>query len=60
MNRTVEQILRIFIDPRMHDRYEHLLLVEFVINNAKSKSTGFTPFFWNAAQHLSAGDALRN
>src|SRR5262249_8818583 len=50
-NRTVEQILRIFIDYRQTNWDSVLPLIEFVINNQRSATTGHSPFFLNTGQH---------
>src|SRR5215469_16943190 len=44
-NRTIEQILRIYIDYRQKDWDQLLPLVEFSMNNYRSSSTGASPFF---------------
>jgi transposase InsO family protein len=47
MNRTLEQILRHYINYH-HDNWENFLpLVEFAMNNSPSRTTGFTPFYLN-------------
>jgi hypothetical protein len=43
-NRTMEQILRAYVDPRQQDWDLHLAAAEFAINDSKHKSTGFKPF----------------
>jgi hypothetical protein len=46
-NRVVEEVLRHYINGQ-HSNWEDLLpIVAFAINNAKSASTGETPFFLN-------------
>ena len=50
-NRTLEEVIRHFIDGE-HKQWEELLpLVQFAMNNAKSSSTGETPFFLNHGCH---------
>lgn len=50
-NRVLEEVLRHFIDGE-HKQWEELLpLVSFAMNNAKSSSTGETPFFLNHGCH---------
>jgi hypothetical protein len=50
-NRVIEEVLRHFITGD-HTNWEDLLpLVAFAINNAKSASTGETPFFLNHGTH---------
>ena len=51
MNRTVEQVLRIYVDYRQKNWDELLPLVEFAINNHSSSSTGSSPFFLNSGLH---------
>ena len=50
-NRTVEQILRIFVDYRQMNWDSLLPFVEFCINNQRSSSTGHSPFYLNTGQH---------
>jgi Chromo (CHRromatin Organisation MOdifier) domain len=50
-NRTIEQILRCYVDYRQRDWDALLPLVEFSLNNAKSSSTGASPFFLNSGFH---------
>jgi len=50
-NRVLEEVLRHFIDGE-HKQWEELLpLAAFAMNNAKSSSTGETPFFLNHGCH---------
>ena len=50
-NRVIEEVLRHFIDDS-HKNWEDLLpLVAFAMNNAKSSTTGETPFFLNTGSH---------
>lgn len=51
VNQTLEQYLRIYCDFHQDDWYELLPLAEFVYNNAKSSSTGMSPFFANYGYH---------
>lgn len=51
MNRTIEDMMRHFINPFHNDWHMHLGMVEFAINNSKQESTGMTPFFLNTGQH---------
>ena len=44
LNRTLEQMLRIYISPDMHDWDEWLMPCEFAYNNAIHKATGYSPF----------------
>ena len=50
-NRTIEDILRNYVDKRQNDWDEHLTAVEIAYNNSKQASTGFSPFFLNHGQH---------
>jgi hypothetical protein len=43
-NRTMEVILRAYIEPRQRDWDEHLAAAEFAINDSVHASTRFTPF----------------
>jgi transposase InsO family protein len=43
-NKTMETILRAFIEPRQKDWDEHLAAAEFAINDSVHASTGLTPF----------------
>jgi hypothetical protein len=43
-NRTMEQILRAYVDPRQTDWDRHLSAVEFSINDSRHASSQFTPF----------------
>jgi hypothetical protein len=46
-NRTIEDILRSYVNG-LHDDWDlHLAAAEFAINNSVQASTGFTPFFLN-------------
>jgi hypothetical protein len=50
-NRVLEEVLRHFIDGS-HSNWEELLpLAAFAMNNAKSSSTGETPFYLNHGAH---------
>ena len=50
-NRTVEDMLRHYIDPSQTDWDQHLPAVEFAINNSWQESIKETPFFLNSGQH---------
>jgi hypothetical protein len=50
-NRTLEQMLRMYIDPRMVDWDDHLSMAEFAVNNSANESTKYTPFFLNSGRH---------
>jgi hypothetical protein len=49
-NRTLEQMLRNWVNYKQDDWDEHLAAAEFACNNAKQTSTGVTPFFANTGQ----------
>ena len=51
VNRTLESVLRNYINFEQNDWVKHLHAVEFAINNAKHSSTGFSPFFMNYGFH---------
>ena len=61
-NRTIMQMLRQCINPNQKDWVSKLPTIQFAINSARSKSTGYAPFFlnngripramiWNSADH---------
>lgn len=47
MNRTITQMLRQCILPKQKDWIYKLPIIEFVINSARSETTGYTLFFLN-------------
>ena len=51
MNRTIEQMLRMFVNSAHDDWDVFLPMVEFAYNNASQDSTGETPFVLNTGQH---------
>jgi transposase InsO family protein len=52
-NRTIEDMLRAYVNQRQDD-WDHLLTaVEIAYNNSKQTSTGFSPYFLNYGQHPS-------
>ena len=51
VNRTLEQMLRMFVGPRQDDWDELLPALEFACNNAVHDSTGHTPFYMNQGWH---------
>jgi len=59
-NRTLEEMLRSFVNWRQNDWDQHLSTLEMAINNAKQASTGFSPFYLNYGQEvrLPLDDAL--
>ena len=50
-NKVVEEVLRNFAGPSSRTWDDLLPFVEFAMNNAKSASTGETPFFLNYGKH---------
>ena len=51
MNRVLEDMLRHYIDPRQKNWKDCLPMAEFACNNARSQSTGSTPFYLVFGQH---------
>ena len=51
VNQTLEQYLRIYCNYHQDDWSQLLPLAEFVYNNAKSASTGTSPFYANYGRH---------
>jgi hypothetical protein len=51
-NRTLEDMLRHYVNYRQTDWDEHLTAAEIACNNAKQSSTGFSPFYLNAGQEI--------
>lgn len=47
-NRTLEEMLRAFVNHRPDNWDQFLPALEFAFNNTKNSSTGFTPFFLNS------------
>lgn len=59
-NRTLEEMLRAFVDQQHSDWDLHLAMCEFAVNNATQESTGETPFFLNYGRHpVSPSSMLR-
>ena len=50
-NRTLEEGLRAFVSINHDDWDEFLPLLEFAVNNAKSTSSGHSPFYLNYGEH---------
>lgn len=57
-NRTLEQMLRMYVSPDMTDWDLCLAPAEFAYNNARSDSTGYSPFFLNYGRHPRVPAAL--
>uniref|UniRef100_A0A383WFN5 Reverse transcriptase n=1 Tax=Tetradesmus obliquus TaxID=3088 RepID=A0A383WFN5_TETOB len=51
-NRTLEEVLRHFVNPRQDNWDEHLALAEFAINDSVNPSTGYTPFYLAYGQEV--------
>lgn len=51
-NRTLEEMLRSYVNWRQTDWDEHLSALEIASNNAINASTGFTPFYLNHGQEI--------
>lgn len=51
-NRTIETILRNFVNQRNNNWDEFLATAEIAINNAKQASTQFSPFYLNYGYHM--------
>jgi hypothetical protein len=51
LNRTLEEMLRIYATYKQDQWDEYLPAAEFAYNNAKQASTGFTPFELDCGQH---------
>jgi hypothetical protein len=52
-NRTLEEMLRAFVNFRQDDWDRHLPMAELAVNNAQQTSTGFSPFYLNSGQEVS-------
>jgi hypothetical protein len=50
-NRTIEDMLRAYVNSKQDDWDQHLPAIEFAYNNSKQASTGFSPFYLNYGQH---------
>lgn len=50
-NRTLEDMLRAYVNYTQDNWDEKLLALEVAVNNSTQESTGFTPFFLNSGQH---------
>jgi hypothetical protein len=51
-NRTLEEMLRSYINVTQSDWDEHLSVLEMAYNNSKQTSTGFSPFYLNSGQEV--------
>jgi hypothetical protein len=52
-NRTLEEMLRAYVNFQQDDWDEHLVVAEIAVNSAKQSSTGFSPFYLNYGQEVS-------
>ena len=43
-NRTLEDMLRAYVNEKQNDWDQHLTAIEIAYNNSKQASTGFSPF----------------
>jgi transposase InsO family protein len=50
-NRTLEDMLRAYVNYHRDDWDQHLVAAEIAHNNSQQASTGFSPFFLNYGQH---------
>jgi chromodomain-containing protein/p58 integrase-like protein len=57
-NRTLEQMLRNYVNYRQTDWDQHLAAAEFAYNNSKQASTGMSPFFLLTGQNPSVPASL--
>jgi len=51
-NRTLEEMLRSYVNVNQNDWDEHLSVLEMAYNNSKQISTGFSPFYLNTGQEV--------
>ena len=51
-NRTLEEMLRSYVNWHQTDWDQHLSALEMAINNTKQASTGFSPFYLNYGQEV--------
>jgi hypothetical protein len=50
-NRTLENMLRAYVNYHQDDWDERLSAAEIAVNNSHHSSTGFTPYYMNSGQH---------
>lgn len=50
-NRTLEDMLRAYVNYEQDDWDKHLVAAEIAINNSQQASSGFSPYFLNYHQH---------
>ena len=51
-NRTLEEMLRSYVNWRQTDWDVHLSTLEIAFNNSKQSSTGFTPYYLNSGHEI--------
>lgn len=51
MNRTLEDMLRAYVNYEQNDWDQHLTSAEIAINNSQQTSTKFSPYFLNYGKH---------
>jgi hypothetical protein len=52
-NRTLEEMMRSYVNAHQDNWDEHLIAAEIAYNNSIHASTGFSPFFLDSGQHPS-------
>jgi hypothetical protein len=50
-NRTLEDVLRHYVDDKQDDWDEHLTAAEIAVNSSVQSSTRFTPYYLNYGDH---------
>jgi transposase InsO family protein len=50
-NRTLQEMLRAFVNRHQNDWDTHLTACEFAYNNSVNPSTGYSPFYLNSGRH---------
>ena len=50
-NRTLEDMIRAYVNNKQNDWDTHLPALELATNNSKQVSTGFSPFYLNYGYH---------
>ena len=51
-NRTLEEMLRAYVNDRQTDWDEHLTAAEIAVNSARQASTGYSPFYLNSGREV--------
>lgn len=57
-NRTIEDMLRCYVNHRHNDWDSYLTAIEFAYNNSTNQSSGATPFFLNYGYHPATPSTL--